>query len=133
MPHFSPAIRTGSLLFLSGQLAFDDRGNISGDIETQTALILERQFAVLAQHGLRPEAVVKAGVWITEQANFQRFDLAFAREFGVHKPTRSTVISALAIEGALIEIDLIASFESLKSSPETAECNCSHNENRDGS
>ena len=113
MPHFSPAIRTGSLLFLSGQLAFDDTGKISGDIETQTALILERQFAVLAQYGLRPEHVVKAGIWITEQANFQRFDLAFARAFGAHRPTRSPVISQLAMEGALVEIDLIASFESL--------------------
>ena len=111
MPHLSPAIRTGSLLFLSGQLAFDDQGQIKGDIEAQTALILEHQFAVLAQHDLSPENIVKAGVWLTERANFQRFDQAFARAFGAHRPTRSTVVSQLAIEGALIEIDLIASFE----------------------
>ena len=111
MPHLSPAVRSGSLLFLSGQLAFDDQGQIGGDIEAQTALILEHQFAVLAQHGLSPENVVKAGVWLTERDNFQRFDQAFARAFGTHRPTRSTVISQLAIEGALVEIDLIASFE----------------------
>jgi enamine deaminase RidA (YjgF/YER057c/UK114 family) len=113
MPHLSPAIRTGSLLFLSGQLAFNDQGQIEGDIEAQTALVLERHFAVLAQYGLSPDSVVKAGVWLTERGNFQRFDQAFARAFGTHHPTRSTVISQLAIEDALVEIDLIASFEPL--------------------
>ncbi|SHJ91346.1 Enamine deaminase RidA, house cleaning of reactive enamine intermediates, YjgF/YER057c/UK114 family [Malonomonas rubra DSM 5091] len=115
MPHLSSAIRTGSLLFLSGQLAFDDKGRISGDIEAQTALTLKHQFAVLAQHGLSPENVVKVGVWLTDRANFQRFDQTFARVFGAHRPTRSTVISQLALEGALVEIDLIASFEPLDS------------------
>lgn len=113
MPHLSPAIRTGSLLFLSGQLAFDASGLINGDVEAQTELILQHQFAVLAQHGLSPENVVKAGVWLTERGNFQRFDQAFARAFGTHRPTRSTVISQLALEGALVEIDLIASFDPL--------------------
>ncbi|MEI8593089.1 RidA family protein [Photobacterium sp. Hal280] len=113
MPHLSSAIRTGSLLFLSGQLAFDDKGQIHGDIEEQTALILKHQFAVLAQYNLRPENVVKAGVWITERSNFQKFDLAYANAFGEHLPCRSTVISQLAIEDALVEIDLVASFEPL--------------------
>jgi len=113
MPHLSPAIRTGSLLFLSGQLAFDDKGLIRGDIEAQTALVLERQFAVLAHYGLGFEYVVKANVWLTDRINFQRFNQAYAHAFGTHRPTRSTVISQLALEGALVEIDLVASFEPL--------------------
>lgn len=113
MPHLSPAIRTGSLLFLSGQLAFDSNGNIHGDIEEQTELILAHQLKILADHNLGLENIVKAGVWITERNNFQRFDAAFARAFGDHLPTRSTVISELALEEALIEIDLVASFEPL--------------------
>ncbi|MEQ5837329.1 RidA family protein [Marinobacter sp. NFXS9] len=113
MPHLAPAIRSGSLLFLAGQLALDNTGQISGDIEEQTALILQHQFAVLSQHGLSANNVVKAGVWITDKANFQRFDQAFADAFGAHRPTRSTVVSQLAVDGALVEIDLIASFEPL--------------------
>ncbi|MGP5791508.1 RidA family protein [Psychrobacter celer] len=113
MPHLSPAIKTGSLLFLSGQLAFDENGEIHGDIEAQTALILAHQFKVLAEYGLGPENVVKAGVWITERNNFQKFDGAFARAFGDHLPTRSTVVSELALKEALVEIDLVASFEAL--------------------
>ncbi|WP_136483500.1 RidA family protein [Vibrio sp. H11] len=113
MPHLSPAIKSGSLLFLSGQLAFDSNGKIHGDVEEQTALILAHQFKVLAEYNLGPENVVKAGVWITERNNFQKFDAAFANAFGDHLPTRSTVISQLALEDALVEIDLVASFEPL--------------------
>jgi len=113
MPHLSPAIKSGSFLFLSGQLAFDSNDKIQGDVEEQTALILAHQFKVLAEYNLGPENVVKAGVWITERSNFQKFDAAFARTFGDHLPTRSTVISQLALEDALVEIDLVASFEPL--------------------
>ncbi|AZS80981.1 RidA family protein [Achromobacter spanius] len=111
MPHLSTALRTGSLLFLSGQLAFDDKGEIHGDVSEQTALILARHADVLAQHGLGLENVVKASAWVTEQADFASFDQAFAKAFGQHRPTRSTVVSQLAINGAKVEIDLIASFE----------------------
>lgn len=111
MPHLSQSIRSGSFLFLSGQLATDEKGNISGGIETQTARIMEKHFSVLAAHGLKPENVVKAGVWLTEREYFTSFDKAYAEAFGVHRPARSTVISGLAIEGAVVEIDLIASFE----------------------
>jgi enamine deaminase RidA (YjgF/YER057c/UK114 family) len=68
---------------------------------------------VLAQHGLGPENIVKAGVWLTDRESFPRFDQAYGQALGAHRPTRSTVISQLAIDGALVEIDLIASFEPL--------------------
>ncbi|MEQ5807357.1 RidA family protein [Alteromonas sp. NFXS44] len=113
MAHLSTSIKTGSLLFLSGQLAFDTDGNISGGIEQQTAFILAKHFKELAKHNLRPENVVKAGVWLTERNNFQSFDSAYALAFGDHRPARSTVISQLAVQGALVEIDLVASFDSI--------------------
>jgi enamine deaminase RidA (YjgF/YER057c/UK114 family) len=111
MPHLSTALRTGSLLFLSGQLAFDDKGEIHGDVAAQTSLILAHHAAVLTKHGLGLENVVKANAWVTEKADFAAFDQAFGKSFGQHRPTRSTVVSQLAINGAKVEIDLIASFE----------------------
>ena len=86
---------------------------IIGDIEKQTLLILEQHFDELSKHNLRPENVVKAGVWLTERHDFQSFDSAYAQAFGDHRPARATVISQLAIRGALIEIDLVASFDSI--------------------
>ena len=113
MAHLSISIKAGSLLFLSGRLAFDSDGKIIGDIEKQTLLILEQHFDELSKHNLRPENVVKAGVWLTERHDFQSFDSAYAQAFGDHRPARATVISQLAIQGALIEIDLVASFDSI--------------------
>lgn len=113
MAHLSTSIKAGSLLFLSGRLAFDSDGKIIGDIEKQTLLILEQHFDELSKHNLRPENVVKAGVWLTERDDFQSFDSAYAQAFGDHRPARATVISQLAIQGALIEIDLVASFDSI--------------------
>ena len=113
MAHLSTSIKAGSLLFLSGRLAFDSDGKITGDIEKQTAMILEQHFEELSKHNLRPENVVKAGVWLTERDDFQSFDSAYAQAFGDHRPARATVISQLAIQGALIEIDLVASFDSI--------------------
>ncbi|MGV8927087.1 MAG: RidA family protein [Ewingella sp.] len=111
MPHLSTAVRTGSLLFISGQLATDANGNISGGMEAQTALIMKKHFSLLADYGLSSESVVKVGVWITTREDFSRFDGAYAQAFGDHRPARSTVVSALAIKDAVVEIDLIASFE----------------------
>jgi enamine deaminase RidA (YjgF/YER057c/UK114 family) len=106
MPHLSPAIRSGNLLFLSGQLAFGPEG----DIAQQTRCVLDRLFETLAASGLKPSDVVKANVWLVDRADFPTFDAAYAAAFGEHRPTRSTVISALAIEAAKVEIDLVASF-----------------------
>lgn len=107
-PHLSPAIVTGNQIFLSGQLAFGPDGRIEGDIEAQTLLCLKRLEAVLRDYGLDRDAIVKVSVWLTDRSSFAAFNDAYASFFGAHRPARSTVISGLAIESALIEIDAIA-------------------------
>jgi 2-iminobutanoate/2-iminopropanoate deaminase len=107
-PHLAAAVPAGDLLFLSGQLAFDADGRIDGDIDRQTLICLERLESVLRQHDLDRSAIVKVSVWLTDRAAFVAFNNAYALFFGDHRPARSTVISALAIDGALVEIDAIA-------------------------
>lgn len=107
-PHLSPAVLAGNLLFLSGQLAFGDDGRIDGDVETQAWRCLERLENVLREHGLDRSAIVKVSVWLTDRSSFAMFNEAYARFFGDQRPARSTVISGLAIEGALVEIDAVA-------------------------
>ena len=113
-PHLSPAMVAGDLLFLSGQLAFGPEGRIEGNVSVQTTLCLERLENVLHEHGLDRSAIVKVSVWITNRSAFAAFNDAYARFFGDQRPARSTVISGLAIEGALVEIDAVAL---LKASP----------------
>jgi 2-iminobutanoate/2-iminopropanoate deaminase len=108
MPHLSPAQRAGNLLFLSGQLALDENRQIKGDCAAQTTHCLERIRAVLRDNGADISSIVKVTVWMTDRENFLDYDRAYAEFFGDHRPARSTVISGLALEPALVEIEAVA-------------------------
>jgi 2-iminobutanoate/2-iminopropanoate deaminase len=108
-PHLSPIVDTGSLVFLSGQIAFDSDGAITGDAAAQTRRCLERLEAVLHDAGLSLTDVVKCTIWLRHESDFPAFNEAYASYFGAHKPARSTVISGLALPDALVEIEAIAS------------------------
>jgi len=108
-PHLSPFIDTGSLVFLSGQIAFDQDGAITGDAATQTRRCLQRLENVLHDAGLTLSQVVKCTIWLRHESDFAAFNDAYALYFGAHKPARSTVISGLALPDALVEIEAIAS------------------------
>jgi 2-iminobutanoate/2-iminopropanoate deaminase len=108
-PHLAPFVDTGSLVFLSGQIAFDARGVVSGDVAAQTRRCLERLEGVLHDAGLSLSQVVKCTIWLRHEHDFAAFNEAYANYFGTHKPARSTVISGLALPDALVEIEAIAS------------------------
>jgi 2-iminobutanoate/2-iminopropanoate deaminase len=108
VPHLSPFVDTGSLVFLSGQIAFDQDGAITGDAATQTRRCLERLEGVLHEAALTLSHVVKCTIWLRHESDFAAFNDAYASYFGAHKPARSTVISGLALPEALIEIEAIA-------------------------
>lgn len=107
-PHLAPYVDTGSLVFLSGQIAFDDDGAIRGDVTAQTTRCLQRLEQVLRELQLSPTDIVKCTIWLRHQSDFAAFNTAYAAYFGNHKPARSTVISGLALDDALVEIEAIA-------------------------
>lgn len=108
-PHLAPYVDAGTLVFLSGQIAFDEHGDVSGDIAVQTQRCLERMERVLRDASLTSSQVVKCTIWLRHEADFAAFNAAYAAYFGAHAPARSTVISGLAIPTALVEIEAIAS------------------------
>lgn len=107
-PHLAPFQRTGSLVFVSGQLAFGPDGSIEGDVAAQTRRCLQNLAATLGQAGLGLSDVVKTTVWLREAADFAAFNAAYAEVFGPHRPARSTVVSALVLPQARVEIEAIA-------------------------
>lgn len=109
IPHLSPYTHAGALVFLSGQLAFDAHGTVSGDVTTQTRRCLERLDHVLRDAGLSLAQVVKCTIWLRHESDFSAFNEAYAAYFGALKPARTTVISGLAVPAALVEIEAIAS------------------------
>jgi len=107
---YSQAVRTGNLLFLSGQIPLDPATGelVPGDFPSQVRRVFENLKAVLAAAGATFAHVTRATVYLTDLGNFQSLNGIYAEYFGEHKPARSTVGVASLPKGATVEIDLIA-------------------------
>lgn len=107
---FSPAVRAGALLFLSGQVALSAQTGqlIPGDIAAQTEQVLQNLRTLLAAAGKSLADVVRVNVYLTDMRDFAHMNAVYARHFEPPYPARTTVaVSALPL-GASVEIDLIA-------------------------
>lgn len=105
---FSPAVRAGDFVYISGQVAMGDNGEIvPGGIEEQTRRTMENVKKVLAMAGCTFDDVVKANCWLDDTRDFWTFNKIYAGYFPNGAPARSTVRSQLMVD-AKVEIDVIA-------------------------
>ena len=105
---YSQAVRSGDLLFCSGQIALDPAsGNLTGnDIKSQTEQVMKNISAVLAASGATFADVVKTTCFLADINDFAEFNAVYAQYF-TGKPARSCVATALP-KGALVEVEVIA-------------------------
>ncbi len=97
------------MLFCSGQIPLTPEGAIAGtDIDTQTEQVFRNIRAILREAGVGLDAVVKATVFVKDLNDFTRMNTVYERNFGAHKPARSTVEVARLPRDALVEIEVIA-------------------------
>ena len=105
---FSPAVRAGDFVFISGQVAMKENGEIeSGGIESQTRKTMENLKSALALAGCTLDDVAKIGVWLDDPRDFWTFNKVYAGYFPNGGPARSTVRSQLMVD-AKVEIDAVA-------------------------
>ena len=105
---FSPAVRAGPFVFVSGQVAMGDNGEIvPGGIEAQTRQTLANVSKALALAGCTLDDVVKVTVWLDDTRDFWSFNRVYAEHFPRNKPARSTTQAALMVD-AKIEIEVVA-------------------------
>jgi reactive intermediate/imine deaminase len=105
---FSPAVQAGPFVFVSGQVAMGDKGEIvPGGIEAQTRQTLKNVENALALAGCTLKDVVKATVWLDDARDFWTFNRVYAEFFSENKPARSTTQATLMID-AKVEIEVIA-------------------------
>jgi len=107
---YSQSVRSGNLLFCSGQIAIDpSTGKLSGDgIEVQTMQVLKNIRYVLEASGLELASIVKTTIFLSDMDNFPAVNEIYGNEFGDHRPARSTVQVARLPLDVLIEIECIA-------------------------
>lgn len=107
---YSQAIRSGDLIFLSGQIPLDPKTGelVRGTIEEEVTRVLENIRAVLEASGAGFDDVVRTTVFLADMADFQAMNGVYAKVFGDARPARSTVQVAGLPRGARVEIDVIA-------------------------
>jgi reactive intermediate/imine deaminase len=105
---FSPAVRAGDFVYVSGQVPADDKGEIvAGGIEAQTRQVFVNLQKALALAGCSLADVCKTNVWLHDARDFGSFNRIYLEHFPGNKPARSTVESRLMVD-AKVEIDCIA-------------------------
>jgi 2-iminobutanoate/2-iminopropanoate deaminase len=110
----SAAIEVGGLLFLSGQVALKG-SRVQGDIVAQTDTVITAIDSLLKEAGLSLHHVLKATVWLADASDFSGFNSVYSRRFNAPYPARFCVVSQLLLEGARVEIEVIASRDHARS------------------
>jgi len=107
---YSPAVKVGKLMFISGQLPVNPEcGNlVKEDIKKQTIQILKNLSALLDLYSLTLKNVVKTTVFLKNMNDFSEFNTAYAQYFTDEFPARSCIEVARLPKDAEIEIEAIA-------------------------
>ena len=107
---YSPAIRAGNLLFLSGQIPIDPATGaiVEGGIEAQTDQVMRNIGALLQAAGAGFEHVVRTTVYLIDMDEFGAMNACYARYVSSRAPARATVQVARLPRDVRVEIDAIA-------------------------
>jgi len=108
---FSAAVRSGNLLFVSGQVGMRD-GKVGEGMEEQTRWTMENIRETLEHAGSSLERVVKCTVFIKDMSQWAAMNDVYREYFPAEPPARSSLgVNALALPELLIEIECIAEVE----------------------
>ena len=90
---YSQAIRSGQLLFLSGQIPLDPVSGqlVEGDIAAQTRRVMDNLGAVLAAAGLSLANVVRTTIFLADMNDFAAVNEVYGQYFSEPYPARATV------------------------------------------
>ena len=117
---YSQAIKSGNLVFTSGQIALDLKTGqlVSDDVAMQTRRVLEYLREMLEAIDVGGFArVVKTTIFLTDLGDFQTVNKVYAEFFPFEPPARSTVQVAALPRGAKVEIEAVAVFPTPASKP----------------
>lgn len=105
---YSKAIRAGDFVYVSGQVPFDQNGQlVVGSIEVETAQVMENIKGALEEADCSMDDVIKCTCWLDDARDFARFNKVYTSYFNDPLPARSCVESKLVIT-AKVEVEAIA-------------------------
>jgi 2-iminobutanoate/2-iminopropanoate deaminase len=102
---YTPVVRAGDWLIVSGQLGAVDGVLVEGGIQAQTRQAVANVRSQLESMGAGLTDVAKTLCFLQDMGDFAAFNEAYVDGFGDHRPARSTIgVAALPI-GGLVEIE----------------------------
>ena len=107
---YSPALKAGNLLFLSGSIPLDPESGqvVAGDISAQTRRVMDNIKALLEAGGADFSNVVRTTVFMVDLGEFAAMNEVYAGYFSAPYPARSTVQVVKLPKDVRVEIDVIA-------------------------
>ena len=107
---YSPAIRAGNLLFLSGQIPLEPSSGVvtGGDITSQTEQVMRNIAALLTAAGAGFQHVVRTTVFLADMNDFAVVNEVYGTYFSAPEPARATVQVSRLPRDVRVEIDVIA-------------------------
>lgn len=110
---YSPSVKAGGFLFCSGQVGMDPETGrlVPGGAVAELRQALSRVDSLLRADGLGRSQVVRCTLYLTDMADFQALNAAYAEFFReAPRPARSCVAVAALPAGACVEVEVQAAF-----------------------
>jgi len=106
---YSQAVEFRDLIFTSGQIALDTKGNIvSDEIDEQTKQALDNIKSILDDNGSSMDNVIKTTVFLKDMIYFNSMNEVYETYFSKSLPARSTVAVLGLPKNVKVEIEVIA-------------------------
>jgi reactive intermediate/imine deaminase len=105
---FSPAVRVGNILFLSGQIGADTAGKlVAGGIQAEARQALNNIRGTLERYGSSMDRVVKCTVFLADIKDYAAFNEIYSTYFRARKPARSAMAASGLALNARVEVECI--------------------------
>lgn len=107
---YSQGVLVGNVLYCSGQIALDPETGrmIEGDVQDETARVLDNLGAVLRTAGMDFRHVVRCTVYLARMDDYALVNEVYARYFSESPPAREAVQAAALPRNARVEISCVA-------------------------
>jgi 2-iminobutanoate/2-iminopropanoate deaminase len=103
---YTPIVRAGEWLVVSGQIGIHDGNLVSGGVAGELRQAIANLEALLAGEGAALSDVVKTTVFIRHLgSDYDQVNEVYVDCFGDHRPARSAIGVAELPRGALVEIE----------------------------
>jgi 2-iminobutanoate/2-iminopropanoate deaminase len=102
---YTPIVRAGDWLVVSGQVGLGDGGLVDGGVQAQLRQALANLGSLLEGEGASLADVTKTTVFLSSIEDYAAMNETYVDVFGDHRPARSAVAVAALPIGALVEVE----------------------------